>query len=302
CLLFGLNGLGAHFKSQRTDWRIAADYRFSPEFMIYAQVSTGYRAGGVNPRPFYPSQVRPFSPETITAYEAGFKSDLFNRMLRFNVSAFFNDYKNIILTVFNCPTDAGAEGTPCLQPTNVGSADVKGIEFETTIRPTSRLSFDGSLSYLDFEYTSLGSANTGVTLDMVPPFTPKWKWNAGAQYDVPDVLGGELSFRLDGSYQSHIYVDAINTDAATVSATATGAGGGALPTLVATSRIDGYFLANGRVTWRSGDDGWSASLEVRNLTDKYYFTSMNTNFSSVGVLSGAPGLPRTWAVTLKKQF
>ncbi|WP_311267897.1 TonB-dependent receptor [Sphingobium sp. WCS2017Hpa-17] len=302
CLLFGLNGLGAHFKSQRTDWRVAADYRFSPAFMVYAQVSTGYRAGGVNPRPFYPSQVRPFSPETITAYEAGFKSDLFNRMLRFNVSAFFNDYKNIILTVFNCPTDAGTEGTPCLQPTNVGSADVKGIEFETMFRPTSRLSFDGSLSYLDFKYTSLGSANTGVTMDMVPPFTPKWKWNAGAQYDVPDVLGGELSFRLDGSYQSHIYVDAINTDATTVSTTDAGAGGGPLPTLVATSRIDGYFLANGRVTWRSGDDGWSASLEVRNLTDKYYFTSMNTNFSSVGVLSGAPGLPRTWAVTLKKQF
>ncbi|MCH7479618.1 MAG: hypothetical protein IIA14_16145, partial [SAR324 cluster bacterium] len=45
CLLFGLNGLQAHFKSQRTDWRVAADYRVSPELMLYAQVSTGYRAG-----------------------------------------------------------------------------------------------------------------------------------------------------------------------------------------------------------------------------------------------------------------
>ncbi|OJU17131.1 MULTISPECIES: TonB-dependent receptor [unclassified Sphingomonas] len=302
CLLFGLNGLQAHFKSQRTDWRVAADYRVSPELMLYAQVSTGYRAGGINPRPFYPSQVRPFSPETITAYEAGFKSDLFGRMLRFNASAFYNDYKNIILTVFNCPTAAGTEGTPCLQPTNVGSAHVKGVEVETLLRPTSNLSFDGSVSYLDFKYTSLGSANTGVRLDMVPPFTPKWKWNAGAQYEVPDVLGGALSFRVDGSYQSHIYVDAVNTDAAIVSTTTAGAGGGPLPTLIATSRIDGYFLANARVTWRSASDGWSAAFEVRNLTDKYYFTSMNTNFSSVGVISGAPGLPRTWAITIKKEF
>lgn len=305
CLLFGLDGLSAHFKSQRTDWRIAADYRFSPELLVYGQVSTGYRAGGINPRPFYPSQVRSFKPEAITAYEAGFKSDLFDRKLRLNVSAFYNDYKNIILTVLNCPIPAGSpgagtQGTPCLQPTNVGSAHVKGVEAEALIRPIENLTFDGSVSYLNFKYVSLGSALTGVTMSMVPPYTPEWKWNVGASYDIPDVLQGTLTFRVDGSYQSHIYVDPTNVDSATVSTV--GAGGGALTTQTATNRIDGYFLANARTSWKSDDDKWGVTFEVRNVFDKYYFTSMTANYLPVGTVSGAPGLPRTWAVTVKRNF
>lgn len=43
--------------------------------MAYAQVATGYRSGGVNPRPFFgPSspnnQIKSFSPETLLSYES----------------------------------------------------------------------------------------------------------------------------------------------------------------------------------------------------------------------------------------
>jgi iron complex outermembrane receptor protein len=302
CAIAALNGLSAQFRKQRTDWRVAADYRFSPQLMTYAQISTGYRAGGVNPRPFFINQAQPFQPETIVAYELGFKSDLFDRKLRFNVSAFYNDYKNIILTTLNCPNSLGFPSAPCLQPKNVGSAHVKGFEVETTIRPVERLTLDGSLSYLDFKYTTVDSASTGVQASFVPPYTPAWKWNAGVQYEVPDVRKGTLILRADGSYQSHIYVDPTNVDRAVVSTTTATGGGGALATQVATNRIDGYFLANARLTWKSQEDGWSASFELRNLLNKYYFTSMTANYANVGTVSGAPGLPRTWAVTLKKDF
>ncbi|NBC36585.1 TonB-dependent receptor [Novosphingobium sp. FSY-8] len=302
CAIAGVNGLSSHFEKQRTDWRVAVDYRFSPQLMVYAQVATGYRSGGVNPRPYYLSQAKPFNPETLTAYEVGFKSDLFDRKLRFNVSAFYNDYKDIILTVRNCPNTAGDPATPCLQPKNVGSAHVKGFEIETTIKPVAGLTFDGSLSYLDFKYTSVDTATTGVTLAMKPPYTPKWKWNVGAQYDMADVLNGTLTFRVDGAYQSHIYTDPTNVDALSIAtATATG-GGGSLATVVATNKIDGYFLANGRITWKSQQGGWTGTFEVRNLTNKYYFTSLNYNGTTYGTVSGAPGLPRTWAVTVKKEF
>jgi iron complex outermembrane receptor protein len=300
CALFGLDGLKANFNKQITDWRIAGDYRFSPQLMAYAQVSTGYRSGGVNPRPFFINQAQPFQPEKMTAYEVGFKSDLIDRKLRINVSAFYNDYKNIILTVLNCPNTAGFPSTPCLQPKNVGSAHVKGFEIETTIRPTSQFTLDASLSYLDFKYTTVDTANTGVTAGMVPPYSPKWKWNFGAQYDLPDVRKGTLSLRVDGNYQSSIFVDPTNVTSQSVSTV--GLGGGALASQIGTNQIDGYFLANGRLTWRSDEGGWTVSGEVRNLTDKYYFTSMTANFLSVGTVSGAPGLPRTWAITVKKDF
>jgi iron complex outermembrane receptor protein len=300
CLLFGLNESPASFKSKRFDWRVAADYRFSPEFMVYAQVATGYRAGGVNPRPFFgPSspfnQIKTFAPETLQSYEVGFKSDFLDRAVRLNVSAFLNDYKNIILTLSACPI------SPCLQPNNVGTAKVKGFEVETTIRPLPGVTLDGALSYIDFKYKKLDPGNGSLgalTIDMVTPYTPKWKWSFGAQYDIEEVMGGTVSARFDGSYQSHVYTEAINYDSVPVTAVS-----GPLPTYYATNRIDGYFLGNARLTWKQqAESPWSVSVEVQNLFNKYFFTSLYEQYASPRTVSGAPGLPRTWAVTLKKDF
>jgi iron complex outermembrane receptor protein len=316
CLLYGLNGsVAPHFHTSRTDWRVALDYRFSPNLMAYAQVSTGYRGGGVNPRPFFLSQEQVFHPETITAWEVGFKSDLLDRKLRFNLSAFYNVYRNIILQSSYCADLAAiGQATPCLRPTNTGNAHVKGFEIETMLRPVPDMTLDASLSYLDFRYTSVDTASTGVTIGMVTPYTPKWKWNVGAQYEIHNIFKGSLTPRFDGSYQSHIYSDSINTDGQPVSSTVAagtllaagpinqGGGGGAISTLIASNRIDGYFVANARLTWLSGDKSWTAAVEVANVFDKYYFTSLYSQFNATGTVSGAPSLPRTWAVTLKRTF
>ncbi len=300
CLLVGLNNVSASFESKRFDWRVAADYRFSPEVMAYAQVATGYRAGGVNPRPFFgPSspnnQIKTFAPETLISYEAGIKTDLFDRRMRLNVSAFINDYKDIILTLSACPI------SPCLQPNNIGKAKVKGFEVETLIKPVENFTLDGALSYIDFKYKSFNPGNGSLgalTLNMVTPYTPKWKYSFGAQYDIPDVMGGTVSARFDGSYQSHIYTEAINYDSVAVPAIS-----GPLATYYASNRINGYFLGNARLTWKQESESpLSISVEVQNLFNKYYMTSLYEQYASPRTVSGAPGMPRTWAVTLKKDF
>jgi len=79
-------------------------------------------------------------------------------------------------------------------------------------------------------------------------------------------------------------------------------GGGPLATVFATNKIDAYFLGNGRLTWKSPDEDWSISAEVKNIFNKYYYTSLYEQFASPGSISGAPGMPRTWALTLKKDF
>ncbi len=300
CLLFGLNNATGHFDGSNFDWRVAMDYRFSPEVMAYAQVATGYRAGGVNPRPFFgPSspnnQIKSFNPEKLTSYEMGFKTDLFDRRMRLNVSAFYNDYKDIILTLSACPI------SPCLQPNNIGKAHVKGFEVETMIKPTPAFTLDGALSYLDFKYTGFTASTTalgGLTLNMVTPYTPKWKYSFGAQYDIENVAGGTVSARFDGSYQSHVFTEAINYDDVAVAAVS-----GPLATYHASNKIPGYFLGNARLTWKQDSESpFSVSLEVQNLFNRYYYTSLYEQYASPRTVSGAPGLPRTWAVTLKKDF
>ena len=165
CALFdGVAGqplfdISAEFDSEQTDYRVALDYHFTEDFMTYGQVATGYKGGGVNPRPFFIVQIETFEPEEMETYEIGFKSTLFDDRMRLNAAIFFNDYSNIVLEQLACELPFPPFfGPPCLQPGNVGSADVKGAELETEIRLGGGFSFDGSISYIDFEYQDVDTA------------------------------------------------------------------------------------------------------------------------------------------------
>ena len=288
CLLIGLYNVTGQFKGQRTDWRVETDYRFSPEVFAYASVATGYKGGGVNPRPFFgPSagdcnvlpfgapcnQITSFKPETLRTYEAGIKTDLFDRKVRFNASAFYNKYDNIILTLTRCHGFS-----PCLMPANVGKADVWGLEAETTIRPVEGFTLDGSLSYLHFKYKDTGTTN--VPLTNVTPYTPKWNWSFGAQYDYA-LKAGMISVRFDGTYQSKIFTEAFNGP---------------------DNRVDARFLGNAKLTYTSPDKVWQVSGEVQNVFNKYYYNTIEDVKSSLGAITANPGLPRTWALTIKRTF
>ena len=249
--------------------------------MAYASVSTGFKGGGVNPRPFVSDQKLPFKPETLTTYEVGFKSDLLDRHVRLNGAAFFNKYKNIILGKVVCPESSLP--TPCLRPDNIGSADIKGAELEASIYPGGGFSFDGSVSYLHFKYTSPTTngvlVNTDIPAGGITPYTPKLNYSVGAQYDHP-IQTGSISFRLDGSYQGKLYTNAENTD---------------------WGKLPNRFLANARLGWNNNDN-WSVALEVQNLFNKYYFLSKSDITTSLGAVTGVPGKPRTFAVSVERKF
>jgi iron complex outermembrane receptor protein len=284
--LGALDGVTGNYDGDKVDYRANLQYRFSPELMAYAQVSTGFKGGGINPRPFNPDQVQPFGPETLTSYEAGFKSDLFDHVVRFNAAAFYSKYKDVQLTLLSCPQFGGPG--PCALPQNAGDADIKGFELETSIDPHNGLLIDGSLSYLDFDYTSINplaggpTQPAGVQIGMVAPYTPAWKWSLGIQYRFDMGNAGSLTPRFDANYQSEVWSNAVN-----------------LPT----NHIDGYTVADARLTWRNAKDDLDVALEVTNLFDKYYLlTSFDLTGAGAGLVSGQPGRPREWAVTVKKSF
>ena len=278
-ILGGLTGVTGTYSGSYWDYRADADYHFTSDLMGYAQFSTGTKGGGINPRPFTPAQVGPFGPEKLYAYELGLKSQLLDHRMRLNLAAFFNDYKDIQLTLLACPT------APCAKPFNAGEAHVKGVEAETEIHPVDGLSIDGTVSYLDFQYTSLlpgVSGPGGVQLGMVTPYTPKWKWSVGVQYEIQAGDHGSLTPRLDAAYQSGVFTNAVNGPA---------------------NAINAYTLFNGRLTWRAPKDDWEASLEVTNLANKYYkLTVFDLSSIGAGFTNAQPGMPREWAVTVKRIF
>ena len=279
------------YKGDRIDWRVGLQYQLSDDIMAYGQVSTGFKGGGINPRPFTQWQVVPFEPETLTSYEVGLKTDLFDRMLRLNLAAFYSDYKNIQMTLLSCPQFSDPDTTdddngPCAATANAGDGRIQGLELEATLNPVEGFSIDGSVSYTDFKYKSInpragGPGNpNGPQLDDTTPYTPEWKWSIGAQYRIDLGSSGSLTPRIDASYQSDAYSNPANS---------------------VYELIPAQTVANARVTWRNAGGDLDIALEVTNLFDEYY-TVTAYDSSNAGFATMQPGRPREWAVSVKKRF
>ncbi len=282
--LGALNGVKAVYDGHKTDWRISADYRFSPQVLAYVTVGTGFKGGGVTARPFDAPQALngSFGPETLTAYEIGLKTDLFDRRLRLNLSGFINDYKSIQLPLITCASLGS--NAPCGARQNAGDGKIKGVELEMQANPIDGLSLDGSVSYLTGNWSTIDPRVGNAYLLSDPIVTPKWKWSIGAQYRADLGKAGSITPRFDASYTGRNNAGRL-------------VGGGPIDYYPA------YTLANARITWRNQSEDLSISAEVQNLFDKYYtpfrFAAV---YAFTGTIYSQVGKPREWAITVQKKF
>ncbi len=158
--------------------------------MTYASVSTGYKGGGVNPRPSSPAQLSAFTPEDLTAYEIGEKSQFFDNRLRFNSDIFVEDYKD--LQTPGVPP--GSAGSIYL---NTGHVLIYGTEIEATATPLPGLQLDAAAGWLHTKTLAQGAAVLNQANPPLPgervPGIPNWKISAGAPVlDRPAGLGRDI--------------------------------------------------------------------------------------------------------------
>ena len=73
-------------------WRLALDHRFSDEVLGYVSYNRGFKSGSFAPNTV---PILTLRPETLDAYEAGLKTDLFDRRVRFNIAGFYYEQKNL---------------------------------------------------------------------------------------------------------------------------------------------------------------------------------------------------------------
>jgi len=281
-----LEGVKGTYAGDSWDYRLGVDYRFSDQLMVYANFSTGYKGGGINPRPFIPPQTVPFNPERLKAYEIGFKSDFAGGAVRLNAAAFLNKYRGIMLVDTNGypgePTDPDWFPLSAV-PFNAGNADIKGVEVETVLEPVPGLIFSGSLSYLDFEYTKLdpNAIASGVTLDSTTPFSPKWKWSAQLSYEIPLGNGATLTPLVYADFMDDLYADFVNAP---------------------TNFVDSRTVLNANLAYRTADKDWEIIAGVTNLTDKHYYTAVFDISAVNGTASQVVARPREFFVSLRRNF
>ncbi len=282
--LGALDGVTATFKGDRVDWRVSADYRFSPEVLAYVTVGTGFKGGGVTARPFDAAQALngSFDPETVTAYEAGLKTDLFDRRLRLNIAGFINDYNDIQLPLISCASLGSL--APCGARQNAGNGQIKGFELEMQASPIEGLDIDASLSHLTGKYKNIDPRVGNAILLSDPIVTPNWKYSFGIQYRADLGSAGSLTPRFDFAHTG-------KQSAGRIAA--------GLPI----EYFNAYDIGNARLTWRNEAEDLSISMEVQNVFNEYYTPF---RFAAVYAFTGTAysqvGRPREWAVTVQKRF
>ena len=125
----------------------------------------------------------------INQYEVGFKSDLFNRLISFNVTA----YKIINSNLAQTSLANGNTNTNIKEL--AGQVTSKGVEIDLTTKQINGFNFIAGYSYNDSRYTRSNTYFTGSKLQ----YAPANMVNASIYYNCPKVLQG-LSFGLMGMY------------------------------------------------------------------------------------------------------
>ncbi|PNU06742.1 TonB-dependent receptor [Novosphingobium guangzhouense] len=155
----------------RLTGKFALDYQLTPDNMIYASYTRGFKPGGINSSAAsgnssytvfqWDTGVKPtYKPETLDSIEIGSKNRFFGDTLQINASAFYYFYKDLQFL----EEDAVLFGEGI---SNAPKAEVYGAELEMDWHPAQQLRLEGSLSLLQGKFTGDYMALSATTAGAV---------------------------------------------------------------------------------------------------------------------------------------
>lgn len=273
-------------KFDEVTWLISADWKPTPDILLYTSVNKGYRAGGYTAqafsRPLTPDQLAtaatPFSPEKVVAYELGFKSELLDQ-LRINGAFFYQDYTNIQQQLRDF-----VDGASVTLIRNAAEATLWGGELEVIFAPTVNTTINLGAAYLNAgydEYVVDDANGNPVDLTNTPFPAPEWTFNIGGTQTVP-LDDGEIRFNVNYSWIDNVAYRNGADDVPSVTQSAFG-------------------LLDGRITWSIYGQDLDVSVFGKNLTNKRYIQAA-TNVEGLGYNFAFPGDPRTFGIQVRKNF
>ena len=179
------NALGAPdvAKSEGVIFKGTVTLTPADDILLYATYSEGFRPGLLN-RPGGAQGPGDFTvpfelqTDTVANYELGWKTQLFDRQLQFNGSAFYVDISNLQTTIFD-PSIVNLFFSD-----NAANAEIWGVEAEFTYAPYAipGLTFAGAFSILDTEITEVLTPTDDVELGSDLAYAPSFQGNARVRY------------------------------------------------------------------------------------------------------------------------
>jgi iron complex outermembrane receptor protein len=302
------------FEVDYEDWNFSYDlnvsYQFTPDVLAYATYAKSFKSGGVNlngvptdatGNPILAAGT--VEPESVNHYEAGIKSQFWDRKATVNLAVFRTDIEDYQAQVTN-----GQLGVIRGYLANADNVRSQGVELDLSLRPSERFNLYVNGAYTDAKYTSFPDAPCPPELSGggtgTPIAAPGVPGNSPANCDIsgqrlPGVsewsfsLGGEANqpvnfFGRDG--QVYVGIDAnLRSDFSSN------------PSPSAYTWIDGYELVNLRIGYRS-DEGINLFGWMRNAFDTDYFEQLQVPSGNTGLIVGNLGDPRTYGFTIQAEF
>ncbi len=280
--------------------RVNLTYKLTPDRLLYATYSKGFRPGGINRS----GNIGPYQADYLKNYEIGWKTQWLNHHLRWNGALFWEDWNNFQFSFL------GPNSFTIID--NGGDARIKGIESELEWAVDGGLVLSWNITMMDPRLTSnycgeTNAAGQAITTNPCPvldasnnpvpgefyapkapaganlPIVPKVKTNAVARYGWPV---GDWDGNLQAAY---VY----QTETAPALKTADQAVIGMQPAYGMLDLSGG--IAKDRTTW---------TLFVSNATDKRAELSRFVQ-CKVGVCTQPyviPSQPRTVGLKFGQKF
>jgi iron complex outermembrane receptor protein len=223
----------------------------SRDIMVYGSFSQGFKSGTFNASNLSPV---PIDPETVDAYEIGFKWTIAPRTI-LNISAFRYNIDDLQVQALNPITNL-------VGLANAASARSQGVDIEFSARPVDNFNVRVGVSYLDTEFTSFPNAqifikNTAFTdgrnISVIRDVTgnenvrsPNWTANLALDYRAEFGNGASLVPSVNFYYSGEFFWDVGNR-----------------------LREPEHLVINGNLTFNFPGDRWSITVYGRNLTDEF---------------------------------
>jgi outer membrane receptor protein involved in Fe transport len=276
-------------------YKLGLEYDLSDDSMAYAQVSTGYRAGGIN---FIAEGVPlTYDPESVTAYEIGYKSTWMENTLVFNVAAYFNEYEDMQAQSFAI---LGEDNVVSEFTESGGEVDTYGVEIEINWLPGDAWRIDGTLAYMNSEFgeyeiswvngldqlSGRRTAEGNLSLDgMTPALSPEWTASLQASYDFTLPGGSQITPLLQVQYSDEYNSFDVN-----------------LPEAMQ----DSYTMFDARVVWVSSSRSVEVQAYVLNIGDEEVLTrSVIFNpgeAPDIASIQSSWNNPRVWGLSASYNF
>lgn len=270
-----------HDKIGKVTFKAALAYQFTPDVLGYLSFSRGYKAGNFNLLTY--GSDKPTDPETIDAYEAGFKTELFDRRVRLNGAAFYYKVAH--------PQVALIKGQTIFF-SNAGGSEVKGAEFDAEFVIVHGFTARAGATYLDSKYTDYLGAPASIP-DIVnggsipvaggidargnrTPLAAKLTFNLGADLTIPTSVG-DVTLTADWYHNSGYFFEPDNL-----------------------LRQNAYEMINAQMRWKISPS-YAVRLFGRNLANERIIAGAASYQGPTG-FGYVPAAPRTWGIAFDFDF